>query len=284
MPLKLFYAVICLQLGILRILADVSLPSYFSSNMVLQRDSYIRIWGSGVPKTMIWVEFLDHRPNVRVEKDGRWELKLRVGGAVKVGSALKIFENSTKAPPSIVLTNVIVGDVWIVGVSPGEGVSTNPGPRHPITGPARTLTGSDLNALVTMGGDPEPAWRLLGQGPISCLALAFAEELSMSEKGIPIGLVLADLKGLGGLDQNRANDAVDKALNKRKDDALVAANLRVGNRKKEEFDELVKLKRSGRVNDSPLLKDFAKRNVYLRKDFDFNKPPASVLSFKGVLW
>ena len=284
MPLKLFCVVICLQLGLLRMLADVSIPACFSSNMVLQRDSYIRIWGSGVPKTTLWVEFLDRRSNVRVEKDGRWELKLRVEGAVKVGSALKIFENSTTAPPSIVLTNVLVGDVWIIGVSPGEGVSTNLGPRHPLTGPARTLTGPDLNTLVTRGSDPAPAWRLLGQDPISALALTFAEELSSSEKGVPIGLVLADLKGLGGLDQNRSNDAVDKTLNGLQEQALRVANIWVGVRRKEEFNELVKLKRRGVVNETPLLKDFAKRNIYLRKDFDLNKPPASVLSFKGVLW
>ncbi len=87
--------------------ADVTLPKVFGSNMVLQRDRNILIWGWASPKEKISVQFNKQTKNITAGKDGKWKISLAPelpGGP---------FQLLIKGKNTITLNNILVGDVWI---------------------------------------------------------------------------------------------------------------------------------------------------------------------------
>ncbi|MEM6469719.1 MAG: sialate O-acetylesterase [Planctomycetota bacterium] len=83
----------------------------FQSNMVLQRDQPIRVWGWASPGETVSVNFLDHGVAAVAGSDRRWEVELpAVASSVKPTSMIVCGEEE-----SIELENILVGDVWILG-------------------------------------------------------------------------------------------------------------------------------------------------------------------------
>lgn len=85
---------------------ELSLNPIFSKNMVLQRESPIKIWGKGLPGKQVKIQFNSNSTSTIVSEDGKWLATLpqeKAGGpyVVRVSS-----ENQT-----INLSNVLVGDV-----------------------------------------------------------------------------------------------------------------------------------------------------------------------------
>lgn len=86
------------------LLADVKLPQIFSSNMVLQRDKPVPIWGWANPNEEIKVSFVGKNYSVKANTEGKWEVLME---AVSFGGpyVLKINE--------LVLDNILIGDVFL---------------------------------------------------------------------------------------------------------------------------------------------------------------------------
>ncbi len=83
----------------------------FSSNMVIQRDKPIMVWGWASPGTNVTVRFGDAQAQAKAIGDkGRWEATLPARPADSVGRELII----TSGKESLTLTNVLVGDVWVM--------------------------------------------------------------------------------------------------------------------------------------------------------------------------
>lgn len=88
--------------------AKVSLPKFFSNNMVLQRDIPIRVWGQADKKESVTVTFNGTTETTRADKQGKWEVTLpsmQYGGPFKM--EIKGKDNV------IAYDNVLIGDVWI---------------------------------------------------------------------------------------------------------------------------------------------------------------------------
>jgi sialate O-acetylesterase len=56
--------------------ADVSMPYVFSSNMVLQRDMEIPVWGWAGPEERINIRFGEQKLRIKADKSGNWMIKL----------------------------------------------------------------------------------------------------------------------------------------------------------------------------------------------------------------
>lgn len=56
--------------------AEVSMPKFFSDNMVLQRERPIRIWGRSVNGESVTVRFAGSEVSVQADRTGRWEATL----------------------------------------------------------------------------------------------------------------------------------------------------------------------------------------------------------------
>ena len=72
------FATICL-LFTQSIYAEIKLPAIVSSNMVLQRNTTIVIWGWADPKEKITIEtsWSDKQINIQADKDGYWRTELK---------------------------------------------------------------------------------------------------------------------------------------------------------------------------------------------------------------
>jgi sialate O-acetylesterase len=82
----------------------------FGDNMVLQRGKPVRFWGWAKPGENVRVELAGHDAKAVAAPDGRWQTEVKApapGGPYTV----KIFS----AEQSVVLHEVLVGDVWLCG-------------------------------------------------------------------------------------------------------------------------------------------------------------------------
>ena len=88
--------------------ADVTLPSVIGSNMVLQRDEPVPIWGWADPNEEVTVEFNGHKVKATAGCDKDWKVELPASKANSKGQKLTITGNN-----KIVLEDVLVGEVWL---------------------------------------------------------------------------------------------------------------------------------------------------------------------------
>ena len=153
-------------------------PTLFGSGMVLQRDKVVPVWGTALASVSVRADFMDlARPvgSQLVESAvttssaaGRWVVRfhdLPVGGPYEI----RFFENGAVAP-SVVLTDVLVGDVWLAS---GQ---SNMVIRMPKIGDPEIYTQVRTLALTQWGQRPSGA------------AFYFAAELN-DFLGIPIGIL-----------------------------------------------------------------------------------------------
>jgi sialate O-acetylesterase len=103
----IFSLFILLFLNIRPALADVRLPKIFTSNMVLQRDRPIKIWGWASPKEGVNLIFLNTSHSTQADSNGYWEIKLPVFSA---GGPYRMTITGRNA---IQLDNILIGDVWV---------------------------------------------------------------------------------------------------------------------------------------------------------------------------
>lgn len=89
--------------------AEVKLPSVLSDNMVLQREIPVNIWGWATPGENVTVEINGQKVKGKAAKDGAWKVKL---APMKAGGP---FEMIISGKNRIVLTNILIGDVWVCG-------------------------------------------------------------------------------------------------------------------------------------------------------------------------
>jgi len=86
----------------------VRLPAVINSNMVLQRDMQVPIWGWGDAGEKISVHFAGQKKETTAGKNGEWMVKLDKLKANASPSVLTVKGNN-----EIKLENVLVGEVWI---------------------------------------------------------------------------------------------------------------------------------------------------------------------------
>lgn len=90
------------------IYADVTLPAVLDSGMVIQRDQPVRIWGRADAGEKVQVSLGQEQKEVAADPGGRWMVELSPQQADGKPRQIKI-----KAGNEIVLTDVLVGEVWI---------------------------------------------------------------------------------------------------------------------------------------------------------------------------
>ncbi|QQE12555.1 hypothetical protein JD969_03550 [Planctomycetota bacterium] len=83
----------------------------FTSNMVLQRNKPIRVFGTGEPNEEITITFVNQTVSTVVNKDKIWNVSLAPQKASKQNYELKLTSNKSKK--SKILRDILVGDVWV---------------------------------------------------------------------------------------------------------------------------------------------------------------------------
>jgi len=87
--------------------ADVSMPYVFSSNMVLQRNMDIPVWGWASPGERITISLGEQKIRAKAEESGKWLVKL---SALEAGGP---YVMTIEGKNEIKFSNVMIGDVWV---------------------------------------------------------------------------------------------------------------------------------------------------------------------------
>jgi sialate O-acetylesterase len=87
--------------------ADATLPALLTDHMVIQRSLPVHVWGMATPHEAVSVIFRGETKAATADDLGRWSVYLSPGEA---GGP---FQLSVKAANSIVLNDILVGDVWV---------------------------------------------------------------------------------------------------------------------------------------------------------------------------
>ncbi len=100
-------SVLALVFCALSVNAKVSLPKFFSDNMVLQRNIQIPVWGWSKPGEKIVIKFHSQTKKTTADSKGNWMIKL---DPEKAGGPFLLHISGENV---IELTNVLVGEVWL---------------------------------------------------------------------------------------------------------------------------------------------------------------------------
>jgi sialate O-acetylesterase len=98
--------------------AQISLPKALGSHMVLERDLPVHVWGTAAPNEGVTASFRGESRTTHADRRGQWSLYLApgcAGGPFQL-SVQGLGAGSTAIaaePQSIVLDDILVGDVWL---------------------------------------------------------------------------------------------------------------------------------------------------------------------------
>jgi sialate O-acetylesterase len=102
-----FIISILFVLGFQSLRAEIKLPALVGSHMVLQREKPIHIWGFASPKERVTITFNNKSIHIIAAENGKWNAilpKMSAGGP---------YNMTLKAKNTIVLRDILIGDVWI---------------------------------------------------------------------------------------------------------------------------------------------------------------------------
>ena len=90
--------------------AEVKLPAIVSSNMVLQRNTTVVLWGWSDAKEKITIEasWLKEIMNIKADNEGNWRIEVKTTNS-KEPQSIKIKSKTS----DITLRNVLFGEVWL---------------------------------------------------------------------------------------------------------------------------------------------------------------------------
>jgi sialate O-acetylesterase len=171
--------------------AAVTLPKVFSSNMVLQRDKPLKIWGWADKGEKITVQCNGKKEMVKADKNGDWIATLP---AMPAGGPYELQVNGKN---SLVLSNILIGDVYVC-----SGQSNMEFPLKQANNAAKEIAASAYPAIrlftvkkamsfaAQKDVQAEP-WEECGpssSGDFSAVAYFFARKL-IKDINVPIGLI-----------------------------------------------------------------------------------------------
>ncbi|WP_205164586.1 MULTISPECIES: sialate O-acetylesterase [Arenibacter] len=160
--------------------------SLFCNNMVLQRGTEVPVWGVAAPKERITVKFADQTSTTKAGKDGRWMVELAPLKASKIPREMTIGGKT-----EIVLSNVVVGDVWICSGQSNMQFSVDNVPEtKALLASSKNIRSFEVKRTVSFKEVDNVIGKWEDVPPSSAVAFGFAYFLEKSED-IPIGIIHA---------------------------------------------------------------------------------------------
>lgn len=180
--------------------ANVTLPAIFGDNMVLQRNSEVRIWGWANPKEEIKLvsSWNNQEYKTVTSNQAKWEL------LIKTPEAGGPYTISLKGYNEIVLKNILIGEVWLCSgqsnmeMSASWGIENGDEEVKNATNPnIRFFTVSKSTAVTpqnnVLGNWVESTPETMKY--FSAVGYFFAKRLREDLKNVPIGLISSNWGG-----------------------------------------------------------------------------------------
>ena len=176
---------------------DFKLAAPFTSNMVLQRQKEVPVWGFAKPNTKITVKFSGQTKSTTANSRGDWRVSLDALKASKLGRDFVVTANGQ----TTILTNVLVGEVWFSsGQSNMVWLANSSMCRELATSLSRSETDipvREINIDTVSAVYPQKhavsadGWKTHREaGNFSALSLSFAYTL-YKELDVPVGILLS---------------------------------------------------------------------------------------------
>jgi sialate O-acetylesterase len=173
--------------------ANLRMPAIFSDNMVLQRETTVRVWGWADPGQRVAVTLGDQKKVARAGRDGSWEVSL---SPMKAGGPYRM---NVEGRTSLQFSNILIGDVWLcsgqsnmewpvsLSAEPDLEISNAVYPEIRLFTVPRHMAASPQNDLA--GG----RWEECSPRTIHSFSAAgyfFGRDIHR-ETGVPVGLIQA---------------------------------------------------------------------------------------------
>ncbi len=174
--------------------AEPRLAKIFSENMVLQRDLEVPVWGWADPGEEVSIDFAGQSRKTVADQKGEWKLKLDKMPASGEGREFRV--SSPKFTKPIILTNVLVGDVWVCSgqsnMDRGVGTCNFPDDIRSANFPnIRCVMIAEAMSEVPAKDVPNKGWLIGSPDTVSrftAVGFFFAREVH-KETGLPIGIL-----------------------------------------------------------------------------------------------
>ncbi len=171
--------------------ADVRLPVIFQSNMVLQREKPVQVWGWADPNEKVNVMLNGRSISVITNRYGKWRGELP---ALEAGGPYELFIHGKN---KIIFKNILIGDVWIC--SGQSNMQWNIGQTGYVEKDTALIQRADIRLFtVQIDMDYMPrddvkssGWETLNKDNIktfSAVAYHFGKQINR-ELNVPIGLI-----------------------------------------------------------------------------------------------
>lgn len=108
---NLFIAMLAPLAIALNLSAELTLPTLFTDQMVLQRNQTVPVWGTAEPGSAVTVEFADQKKTVVTSDSATWRIDLDPMIASSTPRNLTL--HSSSGNQQLKITKVLVGDVWL---------------------------------------------------------------------------------------------------------------------------------------------------------------------------
>lgn len=176
---------------------DVRLPALVSSGMVLQRDAPLHIWGWADSGETVQIQFRGQDAQTRADRKGYWEVSL---GPYPAGGP---YGMSVAGKNSILLHDILIGDVWLASGQSNMEFTLGAGGGYPGIGNAeqeladaqfpqmRLFTVEKTVALYPRDDVVSTGWQAVtpdSASRFSAVAYFFGRELYEHYR-VPIGLI-----------------------------------------------------------------------------------------------
>jgi hypothetical protein len=278
--------------------SEIQLPPVFGHNMVLQRNAVNLLWGKTTAREYVQVLYKDLHFEARADAAGWWHAELDTSALASDKPASLEFQTGRKKTreTSVILTNVVVGDLLLVGTV-GRGVAPQPGTFEQTRAQLdefRYTTLPELGALQNHCSPEIKAWRVCSRDPatvedLSVLSFAWAIQVgkgytgAIQTKADELAAVFKASTGhVPAKDAQR--EARFRALWEYRDLVNTLATNEVCSVLARRNQLLVEFKHAGIVTNLPSPVQFDFPNVRLREEFDRKRVPASLLTFDSAVW
>lgn len=181
-------------------IANITLPNVFSDNMVLQRNTEVKIWGWANPQEEVVIspDWTNEKYTIKANNQAMWEILIPTP---KEGGPYTI---NIKGYNEIVLKNILIGEVWLCsgqsnmemsaswGIKNGDEEvkkATNSNIRF-FQVPKLTATAPQNNLSGTWEKCTPETMKYF-----SAVAYFFAQRLQDELKNVPIGLISSNWGG-----------------------------------------------------------------------------------------
>jgi len=174
------------------LLAELSVPHFFSDHMILQRERAAAIWGKADAKADVTVSFKGKTATTQAAADGKWRTQIETGAADANGAVLTISAGADK----LEIKDVLVGEVWFASGQSNMYYTMNRSPEYAgliaeSKHPALRMFNAPLVTAAENQDDIEGVWQASTPETVpgfSAVAFFFARKLHL-ELGIPVGVI-----------------------------------------------------------------------------------------------